>query len=216
MAVTRTDAEEEERVPERDDEPEVTEAAAPDAQQPDRAGKRLAAARRRLPQISDPLPVVAGALAVIAAVCAAWFGWSWYSAAHDDSLAFSRSRDSALRAGEQGVLNMNTLDYRSFDQGLDRWVNSTTGDLQQSISQGRAQFQSQVQQAKTITTAKLLAGGVVELDNRAGKATVIVAVQITVTPQTGQPVTKQSRMLAQLARTPEGWKLSALGQAPTG
>src|SRR2546422_5615126 len=35
----------------------------------------------------------------------------------------------------------------------------------------------------------------------------IVAVQITVTPASGAPATKQSRMQAQLTRTPSGWKL---------
>jgi Mce-associated membrane protein len=165
---------------------------------------------------ADPVLRVAVLLALAAAACAAWFGWSWYSAGHDGSLKFSQSRDDALQAGEQGVLNMNTLDYRQVDQGLSRWVSSTTGDLQQQISQGRTQFESQVMQAKTITTAKILDGGVVELDDRAGTATVIVAVQITVTPQSGRAATKLSRMQAQLSRTAAGWKLSALAQAPTG
>jgi Mce-associated membrane protein len=44
----------------------------------------------------------------------------------------------------------------------------------------------------------------------------MVAVQITVTPASGTPVTKQSRLLGTLARTPSGWKLSALGQVPVG
>jgi len=165
---------------------------------------------------ADPVMWVAALLALVAAVCAAWFGWSWYGADHDGSLKYSQSRDDALQAGEQGVLTMTPLDYRQVDQGLNRWVNSTTGDLQQQISQGRSQFESQVLQAKTITTAKILDGGVVELDDRAGTATVIVAVQITVTPQSGQPATKLSRMQAQLARTGAGWKLSSLAQAPTG
>jgi Mce-associated membrane protein len=121
-----------------------------------------------------------------------------------------------LRAGEQGVQNMNTLDYRKVDQGLTAWEDSSTGDLHQELVQGRAQFTSQVQLVKTVTTAKILDAAVTELDDRTGKAGLIVAVQITVTPPTGTPATKQSRMRAQLTRTPSGWKLSALGQAPVG
>jgi Mce-associated membrane protein len=120
-----------------------------------------------------------------------------------------------LRAGEQGIQNMNTLDYRKLD-GLRSWEDSTTGDLHQQIVQGRSAFQSQVQLAQTVTTAKVLDGAVTELDTRAGKASVIVALQVTVTPAKGQPSTKQSRMLAQLTRTPAGWKLSSLGQASVG
>ncbi|GLY88712.1 hypothetical protein [Actinoallomurus iriomotensis] len=172
--------------------------------------------RRRLPRISDPVLLVAAVLVVVAAVCAGYFGWSWYGAAHDDSLAYSRDRDAVLRAAEQGVQNMNTLDYRKVEQGLASWEASTTGDLHQQLVQGSAQFSQQVRAAKTVTTAKILDAAVTELDDRAGKAGAIVAVQITVTPPTGTPATKQSRMRAQLTRTSSGWKLSALGQAPVG
>lgn len=181
-----------------------------EADEPDASSK----AKRRLPR--DPVLLVAVALVVVAAACAGYFGRSWYAAAHDDSLAYSRDRDAVLRAAEQGVQNMNTLDYRKVDQGLTSWEDSSTGDLRQELVQGRAQFTAQVQQAKTVTTAKILDGAVTELDDRAGKAATIVAVQITVTPPKGAPTTKQSRMRAQLTRTPFGWKLSALGQAPVG
>ncbi|MBC6468578.1 hypothetical protein HKK74_24220 [Actinomadura alba] len=154
--------------------------------------------------------------AVIAASCAGWFGWSYYRAAHDDSLRYSQSRDEVLRAGEQAVQNLNTLDHRDVDRGLNIWLDSSAGELHQQITQGREQFEQQVRQAKTISTARILEGAVTELDDRAGKAGVIVAVQITVTPPTGTPTTKQSRLLGQLTRTSSGWKLTALGQAPIG
>jgi Mce-associated membrane protein len=168
------------------------------------------------PRIGDPVLLVATVLVVLAAACAAYFGWSWFGAAHDDSLAYSRDRDTVLRAAEQGVQNMNTLDYRKVDQGMTAWEDSSTGALHQELVQGRGQFTSQVQLAKTITTAKILDGAVTELDDHAGKAGAIVAVQITVTPPKGTPTTKQSRMRAELTRTPSGWKLSALGQAAVG
>ncbi|WP_222721196.1 hypothetical protein [Actinomadura sp. HBU206391] len=165
---------------------------------------------------SDPLFAVALVTAVIAASCAGWFGLSWYRAAYDDSLRYSQSRDEVLRAGEQAVQNLNTLDYRDVDRGLNTWQESSAGELHQQITQGREQFEQQVRQAKTISTARVLEGAVTELDDRAGKAGIIIAVQITVTPPTGAPTTKQSRLLGQLTRTSTGWKLTALGQAPIG
>ncbi|GLY80933.1 hypothetical protein [Actinoallomurus iriomotensis] len=210
------EAEPEQAAPEETDgeEAEATEETeAGDAADEDAAKK---ASRRRLPRISDPVLLVAAVLVVVAGVCAGYFGWSWYGAAHDDSLAYSRDRDAVLRAAEQGVQNMNTLDYRKVEQGLASWEASTTGDLHQQLVQGSAQFSQQVRAAKTVTTAKILDAAVTELDDRAGKAGAIVAVQITVTPPTGTPATKQSRMRAQLTRTSSGWKLSALGQAPVG
>ncbi|MFI0355646.1 hypothetical protein [Actinomadura sp. 9N407] len=159
---------------------------------------------------------VAMALTIVAAVCAAWFGWSWYGAAHDDSLSFSSERDEALRAGEQAVQNLNTLDYRSLAPGLKLWQDSSTSELYQQIVQGRPQFEQAVQKAKTITSAKVLDAAVTELDQHAGKASVIVALQITVTPPKGDPAIKKTRLVGQLTRTATGWKLSALAQAPVG
>ncbi|GJF34006.1 hypothetical protein KNE206_67060 [Kitasatospora sp. NE20-6] len=161
----------------------------------------------------------AACLALAAAVLAAWSGYGWYAAAHDDSAAFARTRDQVLAAGEQAVQNMNTLDAADLDRGLALWESSTTGTLHDQLVQGRAAFAAQVQQAKTVTSAQVLSGAVTELDDRAGRATVMVAVRITVrTPQAATPAasTKDSRLLGELTRTGETWKLSALGQAPMG
>ncbi|MFG2820860.1 hypothetical protein ACGFX4_15695 [Kitasatospora sp. NPDC048365] len=156
------------------------------------------------------------ALLVAAAVAAAWTGWSWYSAAHDDTAAYARSRDQALAAGEQAIQNMNTLDHADLARGLDLWEASTTGDLHEQLVQGRTEFGKQVTQAQTVSTAKVLAGAVTELDERSGRAAVLVALRITVQAPKQQPAVKDSRLLGELTRTPTGWKLSALGQAPMG
>ncbi|MFG2626345.1 hypothetical protein [Streptomyces sp. NPDC048473] len=164
----------------------------------------------------NPLVVAAIVLTVAAAGGASWGGWSWYGAAHDDSAAYAQTRDDALAAGEQAVQNMNTLDHQKLDQGLDSWEESTTGDLHKQLVDGRSGFEKQIQEAKTVSTAKVLSGAVTELDDRTGKASVMVALRITVTAPKGKPAVKESRMLGQLTRTSEGWKLSALGQAPVG
>jgi len=172
-----------------------------------------AGARRWL---SDPLLATALVLAVLAAAFAGWAGWSWYSAAHAGPPASAQLRDQVLQAGEQAVQNFNTLDYRKVAQGLSLWEQSSTGPLHDQIMAGRAQFIRQIQQTKTVTTARILDGALTSLNARAGTASIIVAVQITVTPASGSPATKQSRLAGRLTRTPAGWKLSALGQVPVG
>ncbi|WUN35988.1 hypothetical protein OG823_28860 [Kitasatospora sp. NBC_00315] len=164
----------------------------------------------------NPLVAAGAATAVLAAGLAAWSGWSWYDAAHDDSAAYARARDQVLAAGEQGAQNMNTLDHRDLAHGLDLWEASTTGDLHDQLVRGRSQFETQVEQAQTVTSAKTLSGAVTELDDRAGRATVMIALRITVEVPNTAPATKDSRMLGELTRTAGGWKLSALGQAPMG
>ncbi|MEU2429265.1 hypothetical protein ABZ611_07025 [Streptomyces sp. NPDC007861] len=169
---------------------------------------------RRTPR--NPLLIAAVALAVAAAGWAGLSGWSWYAAAHDDAAAYAHERDRVLAAAEQAVQNMNTLDHRDVARGLDRWEDSSTGDLHGQLVDGRGQFEKQIKEARTVTTAKVLSGAVSELDERAGRASVMVALRITVTAPKGEPAAKESRLLGELTRTPEGWKLSALGQAPVG
>jgi Mce-associated membrane protein len=162
-----------------------------------------------------PLAVaLALVFALAAAGAAGWTGWSWWSAAHDDSLRYSQTRDDVLRSAEQSIQNLNTLDYRTADQGLALWLDSTTGTLHDQLSSGRQGFLTQIKQARTVTTAKILDGAVTELDERAGKASVIVAVELTVIPAAGKPATKRQRLGGELTRTGEVWKLSSVGPVP--
>jgi len=166
--------------------------------------------------LGEPLVVTALVLAVLAAGFAAWSGWSWYRASSAGPPAAAQLRDQVLQEGEQAVQNFNTLDYRKVAAGLALWEQSSTGALHTEIKLGRAQFTQQIEQTKTITTARILDGALTALNPRAGTASIIVAVQITVTPAGGSPATKQSRLDGTLTRTPSGWKLSALGQVPVG
>jgi Mce-associated membrane protein len=164
--------------------------------------------------LSDPLFVTAMVLVVLAAAFAGWAGWSWYSAAHTGPPASAQLRDRVLQAGEQAVENFNTLDYRKVAQGLALWEQSSTGALHDEIAAGREQFEHDIQQTKTVTTARILDGALTSLNGHT--ATIIVALQITVTPANGSPSIKQSRLEGRLTRTTAGWKLSSLGEVPVG
>ena len=166
--------------------------------------------------LAQPLVATALVLAVLAAGFAAWSGWSLYGASSAGPAASAQLRDQVLQAGEQAVQNFNTLDYRKVAAGLALWEQSSTGPLHAEISAGRAQFTHEIAQTKTVTTARILDGALTALNSRADTASIMVAVQITVTPLSGSPATKQSRLLGTLTRTPAGWKLSALGQVPVG
>ncbi|MFJ3815979.1 nuclear transport factor 2 family protein [Streptomyces sp. NPDC090056] len=170
----------------------------------------------RTPAGIRPALAVALVLTLVAGAFAAWAGRDWYAAAHDDSAAYAVQRDRALAAGEQAVQNLNTLDHRRVDQGLDLWESSTTGELHKQLVDGRTEFAGQVKTAKTVTTARVLSGAVTELDDRAGRARLLVALRVTVTTPDSKSTDKDSRMLGELTRTDGQWKLSALGQAPVG
>ena len=167
-------------------------------------------------RLAEPLVATALVLAVLAAGFAAWSGWSLYRASNAGPPAAAQLRDQVLQAGEQAVQNFNTLDYRKVAAGLALWEQSSTGPLHAEIVAGHAQFTQQIERTRTVTTARILDGALTALNTRAGTASIMVAVQITVTPVSGTPATKQSRLLGTLTRTTSGWKLSALGQVPVG
>ncbi|MEU5837228.1 nuclear transport factor 2 family protein [Streptomyces diacarni] len=176
------------------------------------------AKRGRVRRLADggPLRTVALALAFAALCSAVWAGLSWYGAAHDDTLEYAATRDEVRSAGEQAVQNLNTLDHRKVDAGLDSWEESTTGELRGQLKKGRKEFEKQIRAAKTVTSARILSSAVAELDERAGRAGVLVAVRTTVKAPKEKPATKQTRMRGELTRTEDGWKLSALAQVPVG
>ncbi len=154
------------------------------------------------------------AVFVVALACAAWFGWSWHGAASAAPAGPAQQRDAALAAGEQAVQNFNTLDYRHVNQGIDLWLQSSAGALHSQVQRSRTSFAQQVEQAKTVTTARVLDVALTALSTKAGTARLIVALQITVTPASGTPVIKRSRLQGQLIRTAAGWRLTEIGQVP--
>jgi Mce-associated membrane protein len=163
---------------------------------------------------SRPLVATSAGLLAIAVLFAAWAGESWLTAPQASAVA--QARDEALREGEQAVLNFNTLSYRTVGQGVRLWEQSSTGALHTEIAAGQSAFEQQIKQAKSVTAAKILDAALTALNVRAGTASIIVAMQITVTPAHGTAATKQSRQEGVLTRTPSGWKLSSLEQAPVG
>lgn len=165
---------------------------------------------------ADPLRLTAAVLLLLAVGFAGWSAWAWHQAASPGPPASSQTRDQALQAGEQAAQNFNTLDYRNVAAGIRLWEQSSTGLLHSEIVAGRAQFEQQVKQARTITVARILDGALTSLDTRAGTASMIVAMQLTVTPAHGTPVIKQTRLAGHLARTSSGWRLSALSPVPVG
>jgi Mce-associated membrane protein len=155
-------------------------------------------------------------LVVLAAGYAAWAGVSWWSGANSDGVAYSEERDEVLRVGQVGIANFTTLDYRKVDEDLARWMDSSTGDLHQEIETGKDTRKKQIQDAKTVTTSRVLDAAVTELDDRAGQAHLIAVVETTVAPDGGQAVKKVNRYQTDLSRTDAGWKLSALGPVGAG
>ena len=160
------------------------------------------------------LLTAAVALLVAAAAVAVWFGVAWFRAAGDDSLAYSRTRDEVNRVGANAIVTMNTLDHTKVDQGLEDWETATTGALHDEVVKGKATSRKAILDAESVTKATILSSAVAELDDRAGQASVLVALKVHVTVKGEEPKDKFMRLAGKLQRTDDGWKLYEIGQVP--
>jgi Mce-associated membrane protein len=162
----------------------------------------------------NPLVIAGIVLVVLATAAAVVFGVLWLNVANGRASATAQARDDALREAEQGSINLTTLDYRNIQQGLDRWKQSTTGDLYNQLTQGNlvSSFTKQAQQAKSVTVGKVKDGVITQLDGNAAQA--IVYMEVTVTAGGGKPTTKLVPLQWNLTKTGSGWKLSGLPAGP--
>jgi Mce-associated membrane protein len=163
-----------------------------------------------------PTMLLAGAtaLAVAAGAVAVWFGVKWFNADNDDSLAYSKVRDDVTRVATTAVITLNTLDYRRVDEDLRNWADATTGTLHDEITSIDDATKKTATDSKSVGSAKVHSLAVRELDERAGKAIVIAAVQLDVTVEGEEPVAKYQRLEATMTRVDGEWKLESIGQVP--
>jgi Mce-associated membrane protein len=150
------------------------------------------------------LAVLVAALAVAAA---GWFGVSWWTAAQDTG---GETRAEVLAAGRGGLVTLNSFDHRDPATGPDRWRDAATGELRSRIERDRDRESKAITAAKTVATATVTDSALTTVDERAGTAEIIAVLDLMVTPDGGQARTMRSRMLADLTRTADGWKLSAV------
>ena len=170
------------------------------------AAARDGGAPTAAPVMRRGLVVAVGLAAVAAVVC----GALWAVAATSSTLALARDRDAALADARQAAVNLNTLDYRNVAAGLDLWQQSSTGEVLAEFQQNREQYAKLVQESRRATVASVADAAVTELDERAGVARVLVAVDVTVTPEGQVPAVTRQRLQMEMTRTPAGWKTSRL------
>ena len=150
------------------------------------------------------------AASVVAALLALVFGALWLISLNSDSVTVASQRDAVLRDARQAVLNLNTLDFHNAPGGLDLWIQSSTGSVRDEFVKNRDAYAQLVTQQKRTTSATIADAAVAELDDRVGVARVLVGVDVTVTPEGQQPTVTRQRIEAEMTRTPDGWKVSAL------
>lgn len=165
---------------------------------------------------SGPLGIavlVVALLAVLASGTAGWYGVAWYRAAQDESLELAQIRDTVLREAQQAAINLTTMDHQRAQQGLDLWEQVSTGQLREEFRKNRDNYVETIKQAGITTESEVVDGAVAELDTQAGTARVLMGVDVTVKPAEGDPRVSRQRLLMDMTRAGDGWKVSAIAPA---
>ncbi|WP_250302857.1 hypothetical protein OG709_31685 [Streptomyces sp. NBC_01267] len=160
--------------------------------------------------------MMCGAAVLVAVLFCGFSGWVYWQAHDDGSLAYSASRDRALTAGRERVAQLNTLDVRHTDAGLKQWLDASTGALHDKLAATRTTDRTTLTDAGTSARGTVTDAALTALDDRAGTASLIATVDVAITAKGGTATTDRKRFAASLARTPDGWKVTALTAVPVG
>jgi Mce-associated membrane protein len=153
------------------------------------------------------------ALGVVAAIVMVSGLLAWWQAAGDEDLDRAETRDAVLIAGRQHIETLQSLDYRDIDEGLDAWLDVTTGTLHDQLAAVGDDDRGLLADQKKISTGHVIDAAVLDLDDDA--ATIIAAVEITVAddPSAGaEPTIKRNRFSADLVKVKGQWKLENIEQ----
>jgi Mce-associated membrane protein len=120
------------------------------------------------------------------------------------------TRDDSLRTAEEAAIALNTLDYRSAEQGLEKWESLATAPLLDELKADHAAAASRVEKAKTNSAAKVLGAAVSKVAPDGSSADVLVVVQVSIMDAKGASTSKQIRERLTVTQTATGWKISAM------
>ncbi|MEU0271652.1 hypothetical protein [Streptomyces sp. NPDC006307] len=143
------------------------------------------------------------AAVLVAALLCGGAGWSYARTAGDEDRSYAEARDTALATGRRHLAVLNSLDPTRAEAGRGAWLEVSAGELREELRKDRSSPDVSVR--ATVTDAALTA-----FDHRAGTARLIVTVRV----ETTASASDRKRLEAELLRTSDGWKVTALTTVP--
>jgi Mce-associated membrane protein len=170
--------------------------------QPEAGAEPVGSAPERVP--GRKLPRVALGLLVIglAVVCAVlWTGGR-------SARAAASSHADVLAAARQEAVNLTSQDYHTVDADLSRMADGATGQLRMDLDQRVGQAKQVVVANKAVARGVAVEAGLVALNG--DQATVLVAVDSTVSSGSTATANRRYRFQLDLTRVGDRWLVSNL------
>ncbi len=136
----------------------------------------------------------------------------WQTSTTDSGLAYGRLRDTVTVQARQDIVVLTSLDTKDLQRGLEAWQSVSTGVLHDQLATMPDTQKKLLTDSGATTTGKVIDAVVSELDDRAGTALVLAAVELTVVGKDGNPSVKRNRYKADVQRDGDRWKLAQLQQ----
>lgn len=146
---------------------------------------------------------------VLAVVFCSFAGWAYGRAKDDASLAYATSRDEVLAVGTRHIARLTSFDAQAPERVRRQWLDASMGPLHEGLRKAGPKSGTTVR--ATVVDAALTA-----LDTRAGTAELIATLRVEIRPSGKATSNDRKRLEATLARTADGWKVSALSAVPVG
>jgi Mce-associated membrane protein len=133
-------------------------------------------ARRRL---RAPNLAVALTIAAVVAICAL-LGVSGWMAWHHHNVVQERQRAAAyIATARQGVVNLTSLDFNKAKEGVQRVLDSATGEFRDDFQRRADDFESVVKDSKAVTEGSVAATAVESMNNDSAVVLVLANERIT-------------------------------------
>ncbi|PVZ10232.1 hypothetical protein [Actinomycetospora cinnamomea] len=175
---------------------------ADEATETDEATDRTGDAERRRRRTVTVLAVVT-VLALAAAVAS---GIYWWSGTQSDTAAAAATRDEAIDAAEQIVVNINTVRPSTLDADLDAAQSSLTEPMLGEYQKVRERFAENLRTSQAEVIATPVSAALTAFDPERRTASAIVAIDVNARSAQAPPQAKQQLFLVEMIRTPDGWK----------
>jgi Mce-associated membrane protein len=132
--------------------------------------------RRRL---RAPTLAVALIIAAVVAICAL-LGVSGWMAWHHHSVVQERQRAAAyIATARQGVINLTSLDFNKAKEGVQRVLDSATGEFKDDFQRRAQDFESVVKDSKAVTEGSVAATAVESMNNDSAVVLVLANERVT-------------------------------------
>jgi Mce-associated membrane protein len=140
-----------------------------DAAEPEPARRRL-----RAPNVAAALTIAA-----VIAICAL-LGVSGWMAWHHHNVVQERQRAGAyIATARQGVINLTSLDFNKAKEGVQRVLDSATGEFRDDFQRRAADFESVVKDSKAVTEGSVAATAVESMNNDSAVVLVLCNERVT-------------------------------------